>query len=239
MYEYCERHGVSHEQCGKVIVAHRAAELPALDELERRGRANGVAGLVRLDTEGIAEREPHCRGVARLHSPDTGIVDFAVVARAIAGELLQQGVEVATRTPVTGVTAGRGRVALRHAGGETQARLAVFCAGGESDRLAEMAGAPPDPRIVPFRGAYLRLRPERRHLVRSMIYPVPDPALPYGPPLVADRRCAGAQMPSPQPPSCARRPPTSPSWVRATSSHGSRECARRRWAATAPWWMTS
>ena len=179
MYAYCDRHGVDHERCGKVIVARTAAELPALEELERRGRANGVAGLKRLDAAGIAELEPHCRGAAGLHSPGTGIVDFAAVARAIAGELREEGVEVATRAPVTGVRAGGGRVALRHPGGETSARLAVFCAGGESDRLAEMAGAPADPRIVPFRGSYLRLRPERRHLVRSMIYPVPDPSLPF------------------------------------------------------------
>jgi (S)-2-hydroxyglutarate dehydrogenase len=179
MYDYCERQGVPHERCGKVIVARDAADLPALDELERRGRANGVAGLRRLDPDGVADVEPHCRGVAGLHSPDTGIVDFTAVARAIAAELLEQGVEVTTSAPVTAIKAGRGEVALRHRGGETRACLAVFCAGGESDRLAELAGAPRDPRIVPFRGAYMRLRPERRHLVRSMIYPVPDPALPF------------------------------------------------------------
>lgn len=179
MYAYCERHGVPHERCGKVIVARRAAELPALDELERRGHANGVVGLRRLDAAGIAELEPHCRGAGGLHSPNTGIVDFAAVARTIAGELRAQGVEVVTREPVTSVAPGDGRVSLRHPGGETRARFAVFCAGGESDRLAAMAGAPADPRIVPFRGSYLRLRPERRHLVRSMVYPVPDPSLPF------------------------------------------------------------
>ena len=179
MYAYCERHGVTHERCGKVIVARTDAELPALDELERRGRANGVTDLKRLDAEEVTELEPHCRGVAGLHSPDTGIVDFAAVARAIAAELREQGVEVATSTPVTGVRSGGGRVALRHPDGETLTRLAVFCAGGDSDRLAEMSGAPRDPRIVPFRGSYMRLRPERRHLVRSMIYPVPDPSLPF------------------------------------------------------------
>ena len=179
MFDYCERSGIPYERCGKVIVARGAAELPALEELERRGRANGVAGLRRLDADGIAEQEPHCRGVAGLHSPATGIVDFAAVAESIAGELLEQGVEVTTSAPVTSVTAGRGRVALRHPGGEVHARLGVFCGGCESDRLARMAGAPREPRIVPFRGAYLRVRPERRHLVRSMIYPVPDPALPF------------------------------------------------------------
>ena len=179
MYAYCEQHGVAHERCGKVIVARTAAELPALEELERRGRANGVAGLRRLDAGGIRELEPHCRGAAGLHSPATGIVDFAAVGMAIADELREQGVTVATDTPVTRVAAGERRVVLRHPGGETRARLAVFCGGGSSDRLARMAGAPADPRIVPFRGSYLRLLPEKRSLVRSLIYPVPDPSLPF------------------------------------------------------------
>ena len=179
MYAFCERRGVSHERCGKLIVARTAAEVPALDELERRGRANGVPGLRRLDAAGIQEVEPHCRGVAGLHSPDTGIVEYAAVARAIAGELREQGVEVATATPVTGVRTEGGGLVLSDPHGETRARFAVLCAGGQSDRLAETAGASRDPRIVPFRGAYLRLHPERRHLVRSMIYPVPDPSLPF------------------------------------------------------------
>jgi len=170
---------VVHERCGKVIVARTAAELPALDELERRGRANGVAGLRRLDAAGIAELEPHCKGAAGLHSPNTGIVDFGAVGRAIARELREEGVEVATGTPATGVVSGGRHVVLRHPGGEVRARLAVFCGGGSSDRLARMAGAPADPRIVPFRGSYLRLRPEKRSLVRSLIYPVPDPSLPF------------------------------------------------------------
>jgi len=179
MFEFCERHEVAHERCGKVIVARRAAELPALDELERRGRANGVAGLRRLDASGIEALEPHCAGVGGLHSPTTGIVDFSAAAGAMAAALQAQGVRVATGRPVTSIRAGARRIALGHPDGETSARLAIFCAGGSSGRLAEMAGAPADPRIVPFRGSYLRLRPDKRSLVRSLIYPVPDPSLPF------------------------------------------------------------
>jgi (S)-2-hydroxyglutarate dehydrogenase len=179
MYDYCDRRGIRYERCGKVIVARHEGELARLDELERRGRENGVPGLRRLTPEGLHEVEPHCRGVAALHSPATGIVDFAEVARALARELEEGGTPVVTDSGVEGVERLRGRVALAHARGETRAHFAVFCAGAGSDRLAVAAGASPDPRIVPFRGAYRYLRPERRDLVRSLIYPVPDPALPF------------------------------------------------------------
>ena len=179
MYEFCEEHGVAHERCGKLIVALDRSELARLDELERRGQANAVPGLRRLGSEELHEVEPHAAGVAALHSPATGIVDFPGVASALADELRQHGVEVVTGCAVEDATAAGGRVHITHARGETLARFAVFCAGGWSDRLAVRAGAPPDPRIVPFRGAYLKLRPERRSLVRALIYPVPDPLLPF------------------------------------------------------------
>jgi 2-hydroxyglutarate dehydrogenase len=179
LYELCEREGVAHERCGKVIVATHAGELAALDELERRGRANGVPGLERLDAEGIRAREPHARGVAGLWSPATGIADFAAVAERLAAGLRASGGTVSTGAGVTAVEQRPGGLRLRHAGGELHAGHAVFCAGAWSDRLAVRAGADPDPRIVPFRGAYLRLRPGRRALVRGLIYPVPDPSLPF------------------------------------------------------------
>jgi L-2-hydroxyglutarate oxidase len=179
LYEFCERHGVPHERCGKVIVARDEQELPRLEELERRGHANGVPGLRRIDTAQLAEIEPHVRGVAALHSPFTGIVDFPGVARALAAELEEREVRVATGCGVEQMEIEGGRVRLRHSGGELRARYAVICAGAWADRLAVAGGAPKDPRIVPFRGAYLRLRPERRHLVRTLIYPVPDPQLPF------------------------------------------------------------
>jgi L-2-hydroxyglutarate oxidase len=179
MYEFCEANGIAHERCGKLIVARNATELPKLDELERRGRENGVPGLRRVDAAGLREIEPHARGVAALHSPNTGIVDFAEVARVLARDVEGRGVSVVTGCGVEAVTAGAGRIALRHSHGETRASFVVFCAGARSDRLAVAAGASPDPRIVPFRGAYLHLKPERRELVRGLIYPVPDPTLPF------------------------------------------------------------
>jgi (S)-2-hydroxyglutarate dehydrogenase len=179
MYEFCEREGIEHERCGKVIVARDESELGRLDELERRGRENEVPGLRRLSGGELAEVEPHCRGVAGLHSPATGIVDFSAVARAIAAELSASGTPVVTNCGIEGVRSQPGRIGLVHSGGETRARFAVFCAGVAADKLAVAAGASPDPRIVPFRGAYLYLRPEKQALVRSMIYPVPDPSLPF------------------------------------------------------------
>jgi (S)-2-hydroxyglutarate dehydrogenase len=179
LYEFCEEHGVAHERCGKVIVARDESELGRLEELERRASANGVQGVERLTPERLSELEPHCRGVAGLYSPNTGIADFGGVARAVAGEMRERDVTVATGCAVEAVTEADGRIVLRHSHGETSARFAVFCAGAWSDRLAVAAGAEPEPRIVPFRGAYLKLRAERRHLVRSLIYPVPDPELPF------------------------------------------------------------
>jgi L-2-hydroxyglutarate oxidase len=179
MYEYCAARGIASERCGKLILATDPSELTRLDELERRGRANGVPGLRRIDAAEIEQLEPHARGIAGLHSPDTGIADFAAVARAYAQDLRDAGATVATRCGVNDVAVAARTLRLGHAQGVTEATNAVFCAGAWADRLAVAAGADPDPRIVPFRGAYLRLVPERRELVRSLIYPVPDPSLPF------------------------------------------------------------
>jgi (S)-2-hydroxyglutarate dehydrogenase len=176
MYAFCERHGVAHERTGKVIVAVDEGELPALDELERRGRANGVEGLRRVGPQELRELEPHAAGVAALHSPNTGIVDFAGVARALATEVG----DVRTGATVEAIAPRERALELRLRDGDAvHAKRAVFCAGLWSDELAVKAGAARDPRIVPFRGAWLRLKPERRDLVRTLIYPVPDPSLPF------------------------------------------------------------
>jgi L-2-hydroxyglutarate oxidase len=179
VYEYCERRGIPAERTGKVIVATEPSELAGLAELERRGNANGVPGLRRIGPDELREIEPHTRGVAALHSPATGVVDFSAVADALAADLDRAGGTIATGCGVRATSAGAGSIAIVHARGRTRARAAVLCAGAWSDRLAIAAGASPDPRIVPFRGAYLRLRPERRGLVRTSIYPVPDPELPF------------------------------------------------------------
>jgi (S)-2-hydroxyglutarate dehydrogenase len=179
LYAFCERHDIPVERCGKVIVALTPEELPGLDALEERGRRNSVPGLRRVDRAGLLELEPHADGVAALHSPATGIVDFPAVARALAGEIGRRGATLALGREITDVDSRAGEVVLETPAGPLAARHAVFCAGAWSDRLAVKAGAPADPRIVPFRGAYLRLRPDRRHLVRSLIYPVPNPELPF------------------------------------------------------------
>jgi (S)-2-hydroxyglutarate dehydrogenase len=179
MYEFCDEHAVPYERCGKLIVAVREAELPRLDELEARGRANGVPGLRRVTAAQIAGIEPECTGVAALHSPATGIVDYGSVARALEAELRGKGVAFALSTDVTAVRRNANRTVLTHAGGSFLADWAILCAGLWSDRLAASGGASPDPRIVPFRGAYLRLAAGQRQVVRGMVYPVPDPELPF------------------------------------------------------------
>jgi len=179
LYDYCEERGIHTERSGKVIVATREKELAALDELERRGTANEVPGLRRIDPDELRELEPHATGIAALHSPATGIVNFAEVAASFAADLEARGGGVATGCAVGSLRAAGDSIAVEHARGTTQARVAVACAGAWADRLAVACGAPAEPRIVPFRGAYLRLRPERRDLVRSNIYPVPDPDLPF------------------------------------------------------------
>lgn len=179
LYEHCAERGIPHSRCGKLIVALDDSETPGLRELHRRGRENGVDGLRWLDADGIAEIEPHAGGVAGLHSPGTGIVDFRAVALSFARDVSQAGGALVTGCEVREAAAEAGSLRIGHARGTTRARFAIFCGGAWSDRLAVACGAPADPRIVPFRGAYLELRPERRDLVRALIYPVPDPSLPF------------------------------------------------------------
>jgi (S)-2-hydroxyglutarate dehydrogenase len=188
MYDYCAANGLPAEKCGKVVVAVRPEELPRLDELERRARENGVPGLRRLTPAELREIEPHATGLGALHSPATGIADFGAVAAAYARDVEGMGGEVRTGVAVRAVVDRPDGVEIHTAGPEggggagpegelVRAARAVTCAGGWSDRLARASGAPLDLRIVPFRGAYLKLR--RPELVRGQIYPVPDPSLPF------------------------------------------------------------
>jgi L-2-hydroxyglutarate oxidase len=179
LYEYCDRRGLPARRSGKVIVATDQRELGGLDELERRGTANRVPGLERIGPEALRELEPHARGITALHSPLTGVVDFARVAASFADELSAAGGQVVLACGVRGLRAEPGGVVVEHQRGRTRVGAANVCAGAWADRLAIGAGADPEPRIVPFRGAYLRLRPHRRELVRANIYPVPDPDLPF------------------------------------------------------------
>lgn len=180
MYEYCDAHGIEARRVGKLIIATGLGELPGLAEIERRARANRVPGIRRVDGEAIRELEPHATGIAALHSPNTGIVDFRSVCERLADDVREAGGGLRLGWEVGGAREGDSSVRLIGPDGDAvDGSAAVFCAGLWADRLARSAGAQPDPRIVPFRGAYLRLRPDRRELVRGLIYPVPDPSLPF------------------------------------------------------------
>jgi len=176
---FCEQHGVAFERCGKVVVATREDEVPRLDELERRGRANGLAGVRRVGVEELREHEPHAAGVAALFVPETGIVDYAEVARAYAAEVVRRGGEVRTGARATGIFRRDERVVVATTAGDVEARVLVACAGLESDRVARMAGLAIDVAIVPFRGEYWMLAPARASLVKNLVYPVPDPSFPF------------------------------------------------------------
>jgi L-2-hydroxyglutarate oxidase LhgO len=177
--QFCAVGQIPYEACGKVVIATETCELEPLRRLAERATANGVPGLRWLDDGELREVEPHARGLAALHSPETAIVDFAAVAQALAEEVRAAGGEIRTGAPVARVTQN-GRPALALADGSTlDADRVVVCAGLQADRLARASGGADSPRIVPFRGEYWVLRPERSALVRGLIYPVPDPSLPF------------------------------------------------------------
>jgi 2-hydroxyglutarate dehydrogenase len=179
LYDFCDEHGIAYERCGKLIVALDESELPGLEELERRGRLNGVPGLRRLNASELREIEPFATGIAALHSPATGIVDFTAVAGALASEIRAAGAVVQTGVSVRSLSRSGGATIVDTSVGAIPAGRVVACAGAWSDRLAEASGEAADPRIIPFRGGYLRLRESARHLVRALIYPVPNPSLPF------------------------------------------------------------
>ena len=179
LFRYAAAHALAHERCGKVVVALGEAELPRLDELERRGRANGLAGVERLDAAGVREHEPHAAGIAGLWVPETGIVDFPAVARSFAADIVAAGGTVRAGAAVTAIASRNGQVEVRAGDERFTAPFLVACAGLASDRVARMAGLEPEIRIVPFRGDYLELAAGARKLVRGLIYPLPDPELPF------------------------------------------------------------
>jgi L-2-hydroxyglutarate oxidase len=179
LYRFCEAHGIAHDRCGKIVVATLENELPALDELERRGRANGLRGLRRLGTEEIRDYEPHATGIAGLFVPDTGIVDYAQVTQAFADLVREAGGEVRLRSRLRRLRRTRDAIVLETTGGEVYCRHLINCAGLQADRVARLCGVDPRLRIVPFRGEYYELIPERRYLAKNLIYPVPDPRFPF------------------------------------------------------------
>lgn len=178
MFRFCEEHDVAHERCGKVIVATKLELVPMLDELERRGRANGLEP-VRMSAEEVKEREPHVRCLAGLFVKETGIVRFAHVLEALAADVEKSGGEVKMDARVEGIARDGRAFVLRTKTGEVRATNLVNCAGLQCDRIARMAGADPELTIVPFRGEYYDLEGAARSLCKHLVYPVPDPRYPF------------------------------------------------------------
>jgi L-2-hydroxyglutarate oxidase LhgO len=179
MKQFCDTHGIKWEGCGKVIVATDEAELPRLQSIYERGQANGLAGLKLLSAEEVREHEPHCRAVRAIHVPETGIVDYVAVAGKMAELVQQRGARILTGARVMAVRRQGSGLVLETAQGAVEARHLVNCGGLYSDRVAALMGVRPEVRVIPFRGEYYMLRAPRRSLVRSLIYPVPDPEFPF------------------------------------------------------------
>lgn len=178
MVDFCNDHGIAVEVCGKLIVATDSEELPRLHALHERALANGLA-VELITREQALEYEPHVAAVGALHVPSTGIVDFAAVCRRLAELLEKAGAQVLLGTRVTGFARTGDQTVVRTTAGDLAADVLVSCAGLHADRVARLAGATPPARIVPFRGEYYELRPDRRALVRRLVYPVPDPQFPF------------------------------------------------------------
>ena len=178
MERFCAEEEVPYEICGKVIVALDEAERGRLEALRERAVANGVR-CERISPEELREIEPHVAGVAALHVPETGIVDYGRVCERLAARIADRGGSVVTGAEATAFTPVEHRTVVSTAAGEYDARIVVNCAGLQSDRVTQLAGGRPTARIVPFRGEYFELVSEKRHLCRNLIYPVPDPAFPF------------------------------------------------------------
>jgi L-2-hydroxyglutarate oxidase len=179
MTDFCREHGVAHEMCGKVVVATDVAEITRLRELEARGQQNGLEGLQWLDASQLRKIEPHAAGLAALRVPQEGIVDYQAVCDALVLEIQRLGGIFQTRARVVAIQDNLSGWVLETTAGEFEGRHLINCAGLFSDSIAALAGTKNDIRIVPFRGEYFELVPEARHLVRHLIYPVPDPTFPF------------------------------------------------------------
>lgn len=179
MVAFCREHDIAHEVCGKLVVAVDETELGRLHDLHRRGTENGLANLRLLNREQMREIEPEVGGIAALHVPQEGIVDYPQVAAALVRQIEQAGGAVITGARVTGLREQPGGWVAESTAGPHAADFIINCAGLHSDRVSELAGEKREVRIVPFRGEYYKLKPARQKLVRHLIYPVPDPAFPF------------------------------------------------------------
>jgi L-2-hydroxyglutarate oxidase LhgO len=179
MKRFCREQGIRFEECGKLVVATSEEEVPRLEQLHERGTANGVSGLRRMQRQEFREIEPHCDGLCAVHVPSTGIVDYSVVARKYALLIEQAGGEIVLRAKVVGLREENDGNVVETRAGSFRARYVINCAGLYSDTITRMAGVKTNLEIVPFRGEYYEIRPERRELVKNLIYPVPDPRFPF------------------------------------------------------------
>jgi (S)-2-hydroxyglutarate dehydrogenase len=179
MKRFCQEQGVPFEECGKLVVATSSEEVLRLEQLQQRGIANGVPGLRMLEPEQFRQIEPHCSGIRALQVPTTGIVDYTVVAQKYAELITRAGGEIVLNAKVTGLREEGQSNLVETQAGDFRARYVINCAGLYSDAVARMAGVHTELEIVPFRGEYYEVKPERRYLVKSLIYPVPDPRFPF------------------------------------------------------------
>ncbi len=179
MIQFCREHGLPLEICGKIIVATRADEFPGLEELLRRGLANGVPGVRELNANEIREIEPNSAGLRGIHVPGSAVTDYKMVAQKYAELIALGGGEVLTGAGVSAIVRKPDEIALETGAGTIHARYVINCAGLQSDRVAKMAGADLGLQIVPFRGEFFEVVPAKRSVVRGLIYPVPDPRFPF------------------------------------------------------------
>lgn len=177
--EFCDHRGIGYEMCGKLIVAINEEEVPRLDELFRRGTENGAEGLRMVDKEEIGEIEPYSAGVKAIFSPNTGIIDFKAVSQVYATELSGNGGDLITGVRVDSINRSDGKIYLETTSGTISANNIVNCAGLHADAVAKMMGVDIGVRIIPFRGEYFSVVPEKAYMVRGLIYPVPDPSMPF------------------------------------------------------------
>ncbi|MFF3935613.1 L-2-hydroxyglutarate oxidase [Streptomyces phaeofaciens] len=177
--DYCQDRGLPYRETGKLVVAVREDELGRMDALYERAKHNHVPDLRRISREEIREIEPHAGGIAALHSPRTAITDYPAIARSFAQDIVDSGGEVRLGFPVTGLTDVPGGIEVASAEARVRVDRLILCAGLQSDTVARLAQDGREPRIIPFRGEYMLLRPEKRDLVRGLVYPVPDPRYPF------------------------------------------------------------
>lgn len=177
--EYCAERGLPYDECGKLVVAVSAEDVARLDALEARAGENAVPGMRRLDAAGIREIEPHATGLAALYSPHTAITDYTRIAASFADDIIGAGGEIRFSSPVTGIKDTGGALEIASSEETVKVDDLIVCAGIQSDLVAGLAGDEPGPRIIPFRGEYMRIVPAKTHMVRGLIYPVPDPRYPF------------------------------------------------------------